>query len=713
MSGDDKFSIEDLIKNGEIILTGPVLDDDWGGWLGGPYISAALVRGALAQFSGDVKIRLNSGGGDAYEGEAIRAAISGNEGHVTIVVEGIAASAASLLLMGADTIEMSAGSMIMIHDPSSVARGNEDDMLKEAGLLSNLANVYATVYAARGGDTVANIRDLMKSETWLGPDCAVAAGLADAVLPAKSKTAMSAKKAKARHSEAVMALKACFEHFKKPSSAMSVAMTAVNDSVTPAESADTMEGNMAPKDLNRQTLIGDPAPTPKPQAQVTQEPAAPVDTAAIASNAAQAERNRIMDIRAQAAPFLAAGSLTHEIVDGLIDNGVTAEAASAKMMTAMADTAPLSPARVAGGQDEVDTRREAMIGAMMHTVSPSTAPLEGAATEYRGLRPKQLAMHLAGGRGGFSDHETIRAGMRSTTMMGGAYGVSDFSYITAEVMNRTLRDQYAARSHNWQLISRRRTASDFREMTTVRAGGDFELQKIEENGEYKQATIKDEGEGLKVANYGRVLTLTFEAIVNDDLGFFERIPMEFARSAAVLEARVVWGILRDNAKLKSDGTALFHTTHKNLAASGSVISVASMQLARSAMARQKALGSVAKDEFLNIMGNLLLGPDALEVALNQFVANTTPRTDADVNPYKNMDIVATPHLGTIAGGSDTAWYLIDKDTPPIEHAYLAGYEGPTILRSESRNPDNVDVIARHIFGAAPAEYRGVYKNPGA
>ena len=167
MSDGDKFTSDNLIKNGEIILSGPVLDDDWGSWRGGPYISAALVRGALAQVSGDVKVRLNSGGGDAYEGEAIRAALAGNEGHVTIIVEGLAASSASLLLMGADTIEMSAGSVIMIHDPSSVSIGNEDEMIKEAARLSNLANIYATVYAARSGDTVDDIRDLMRSETWL------------------------------------------------------------------------------------------------------------------------------------------------------------------------------------------------------------------------------------------------------------------------------------------------------------------------------------------------------------------------------------------------------------------------------------------------------------------------------------------------------------------------------------------------------------------
>lgn len=442
-------------------------------------------------------------------------------------------------------------------------------------------------------------------------------------------------------------------------------------------------------------------------------PATPqIDEKAIAANAVTMERERQTSIRTAAAPFLVSGALMAADVDLLIDEGVAADVASTRMMASMSDTAPLAPARVAGGQDQTDTNIEGMIGALMSSVAPGSAPLEGAAQQYRGMRLKNLAMHLAGSSRGFDEHAAIRGGMRSTSMMGGAHGVSDFAYITTEVMNRTLRAAYKKRSHTWQLISRRRTAADFREMHSARFGGDFELKALNENGEYKQATISDEAEGLKVSSYGRALTLTFEAIVNDDLGAFETVPQEFARAAATLEAKIVWAIIRSNAVLKSDSKALFHADHGNLSGSSSVISVTSVAAGRKAMWEQTPFGATDKDEFIEATPNLLIVPPALETTAGQFVADITPAKIADVNPFKSsLSPIVVPNLGASAGGSNAAWYLMDGDLPPVEHAYLEGFEGPTIQRTESTNPDNVNYTARHIFGAAPVESRGVWKNP--
>lgn len=694
-----------LIQSGEIVLTGPVLDDDWCQWREGACFSAPMVREALAEFEGDVTIRLNSGGGDAFEGEAIRSGIVGHDGAVTIIVEGLAASAASLLLMGADSIEMSAGSMVMIHDPSSVAIGNESEMLKEAARLGQLADVYATVYAARSGQESDAVRDLMRAETWLGPAESVAAGFADLVLEAKTKTGMTLKDARMEHGNAVAALQSCFDHFKRPSSAMSAALTAGSPSSTPAAVAGTQEGNMPDKKKT-------PVSAPKAAAPAAPQMAATeVDVQAV-EQAVTMERERAATIRTAAAPFMASGALMVADVDALIAEGVTADVASTRMMASMADTAPLAHARPRGGQDQDETNAEAMIGALMHSVAPGSAPLAGAATQFRGMRLKNLAMHLSGTTRSFDEHAAIKAGMRSTSMMGGAHGVSDFSYITTEVMNRTLRDAYKKRSHSWKLISRRRTAADFREMHSVRFGGDFELKGLDENGEYKQATLSDEAEGLIVKSYGRALALTFEAIVNDDLGVFETVPQEFARSAATLEAKIVWAIIRTNAVLKSDSKALFHADHKNLAGSGSAISVTSVGAGRKAMWEQQPFGAKDKDDFIEATPDYLIVPPALEVVAGQFVADTTPTKDGDANPFKSsLTPVTVPNIGAAAGGSDASWYLVDSDLPPVEHAYLEGFEGPTIQRAEGSNPDNVNFTARHIFGAAPVESRGVWKNP--
>jgi hypothetical protein len=348
-----------------------------------------------------------------------------------------------------------------------------------------------------------------------------------------------------------------------------------------------------------------------------------------------------------------------------------------------------------------------MISALMRDFS-------GPGQQYRGMRLRGLAMHLAGQTRGFADVDAIRNGMRSTSMMGGAHGVSDFAYITTEVMNRTLMAEYDRRGANWSVVTGAPLqASDFRELHAVRFGGDFQLKGIKDNGEYENATLADEAEGLKVERRGRTIGITFEAVVNDDMGAFNRIPREFAIASRMMENSMVWEILRTNAVLKSDGKAIFHSDHKNLAGSGAVISVATVGAARKAMWEQTAFGSKDKDDFLQIVADQLIVPPALELDALQFTTGTTPAKDADANPYKStLTPVTVPNLGAAAGGSDKAWYLVASDMPPISVAYLDGYEAPNVQTIEGMNPDKVTMNARHIFGAAASEYRGSYKNPG-
>ena len=142
--------------------------------------TASEVIAALAQVGdeNDVTIRLNSGGGIATEGSAIHAAIARHGGKTTVVVEGIAASAASLLAMAGDEIEMSLGSTMMIHDPSGFTFGTAADHEMSLRALNALATSFSTVYAAKSGRTAAQCRADMKAETWLTPEDAVAQGYA-------------------------------------------------------------------------------------------------------------------------------------------------------------------------------------------------------------------------------------------------------------------------------------------------------------------------------------------------------------------------------------------------------------------------------------------------------------------------------------------------------------------------------------------------------
>ena len=477
------------------------------------------------------------------------------------------------------------------------------------------------------------------------------------------------------------------------------------------EANEARKGETMSKDKTQTPAAVVPAAAAPAAAPVATPAATPVMSAAeaVAADKLKAERARVAGITENAA--LLPDHVSQADVAQMIADGTPLEDANKKMIRMAAASQPRT--RVHITRDESETKVEGIIGALMHKANPHMHKMEGAATDYRGLKLSTLAMHLAGQDRGFTtpDSDVVRAGLRSTVLMSGAMGVSDFAYITTEVMNRTLRAAYDRRPSTWRRISRQRTANDFRVLHSVSAGGDFELKPVSENGEYLQSAITDEAQGLKLAKYGRQITLTFEAIVNDDMGVFERIPGDFARAAGTLEAKLAWGAIRDNAKL-SDTKSLFHADHKNIG-TASAINIASVGEGRKKMWEQRPAGSKDKDAFIQVSPDLLFVPPALEVAAMQFVAATTATKTSDVNPFgSTLTPAVEPSLGAVAGGSDTAWYLFASDMPVLEHAYLDGYEAPTVMTKEGMNPDGVNMVARHIFAATPVEYRGAIKNAG-
>ncbi|RUV98306.1 Clp protease ClpP [Mesorhizobium sp. M5C.F.Ca.IN.020.14.1.1] len=165
-----------ILADGELTLSGDVGD----AWFGDSFTYSEVVI-LLAQIDDDAEltVRLNSGGGIATEGAAIHALLARRGGRTVVVVEGIAASAASLIAMAGETVTMAEGSIMMIHDPSGITFGTSDDHAKSIEGLEALATAYARVYAAKSGLTADQCREIMKRETWLTAAEAVAQGFAD------------------------------------------------------------------------------------------------------------------------------------------------------------------------------------------------------------------------------------------------------------------------------------------------------------------------------------------------------------------------------------------------------------------------------------------------------------------------------------------------------------------------------------------------------
>jgi ATP-dependent protease ClpP protease subunit len=150
------------------------------GWFG---VWAADVVDALASIKGSVEVHLNSPGGDVFDGLAIYAALKAHPGPVGMVVDGLAASAASFIAMAASPgkLEMTPNGTMMIHDAWGMAMGNAADMAEMADLLESSSDNIASIYAERTGLSTAECRDLMKAETWAVGQKAVDLRLADSV----------------------------------------------------------------------------------------------------------------------------------------------------------------------------------------------------------------------------------------------------------------------------------------------------------------------------------------------------------------------------------------------------------------------------------------------------------------------------------------------------------------------------------------------------
>jgi ATP-dependent protease ClpP protease subunit len=165
-----------LIKNGEILLYGRVgLSFFYNHFTEQEVIEALLELGD----QDEIVIRINSGGGDAFTGVTIYNYLKSIDAKVTIYVDGIAASAASVIAMAADKLVMNEGTTMMIHDPSSGVFGTVAEMQRSQNMLEKIGKQMAKLYSKRAKASADEIRDLMIEETWLTSDEAVEQGFAD------------------------------------------------------------------------------------------------------------------------------------------------------------------------------------------------------------------------------------------------------------------------------------------------------------------------------------------------------------------------------------------------------------------------------------------------------------------------------------------------------------------------------------------------------
>ena len=466
----------------------------------------------------------------------------------------------------------------------------------------------------------------------------------------------------------------------------------------------------------------------------TEAPVAPaINPEALKQEAQKAERLRNSELHDLAAKF--PKELNAEALKKYIEAGTSVQDVKNEILAAMAtasERTPIQHQRPEVLRDEVETRRELMAGALLHRYHPGRYKLEGDARQYRGMNLLRLAEECLTAAGiktrGMSPMELAANALSvngSHTLIGdniqrlGAMGTSDFPFILANVANKTLRAAYEAEVATWRPFCRQSNATDFKAKFVNQLGDAPNLELVPESGNFPTGSIPEARESYALRTYGKILPFTRQAIINDDMGAFTRLPELQGRAAQRCESDIVWGLITSNP-LMGDGVNLFNVaTHGNLITGpGTVINVANIGIARQLMRIQSGLvnadGSAAR---LNLVPKFLLVPTTREqIAIQYTQMPIVAATNANTNPWQGtITPIVEPRLDALAGIGTTAWYLVASpdQTDTIEFAYLEGQEGAYLETKIGFEVDGMQFKCRLDFGAKVIDQRAFVRNDGA
>lgn len=354
------------------------------------------------------------------------------------------------------------------------------------------------------------------------------------------------------------------------------------------------------------------------------------------------------------------------------------------------------------------TRDAALDGLLLRSGFRLEKPNAGA-NEFRGRSMLDICRELLEMKG-VNCRSMGRMELAGRALASGS--TSDLPYIFSSLVGRTLQQAYTEWPATWQPFVAIVPAMDFRDLHAVKLSGAPDLQGMNENGEYKTASFSDAKETYRVITKGIRVPLTRQMIINDDLRALTRIPQLFGVAAKRMEGDAVYSLITTNAAM-SDTVALFHADHKNLAATGTVISSTSLGIGRAAMRKQKGLSG----ERIDVIPAFLLVPVALEtdaeILLRSAALPTADMSAGVINPWAGkLTPIADPHLDD---NSVKSWYMLGhpNQAPVIEAAFLEGEEQPYVDQEIDFNSDAMMIKVRHDFGAGVVDHVGGYKNPGA
>jgi len=677
-------------KRAEILIHEPIGEN----WYGDGLTSRRFAKDLAALGEVDeILVRINSPGGAVFDSIAIYNALKGHGAKIEVLVEGLAASGASIIAMAGSNIQIALGAMFMIHNPWTIAMGEADDLREVADMLDQVAESMIDIYQAQTGIERKELKSILDAETWYGASAAVEKGFADETVGEAAEDDEN----KAAFRDRVSALG---QKFRVAADKQSLRIAA---SFIKSASADATRSNEM---------------KPEGASALTADDVKKAEAAAAAA-ARKAEADRRGAIRTAFGKFAA---LHRDLLDACLDDQeCTAEVAQQKLLAKLGEGA--TPAAGAGAIVVThDEREKFLAGAENAILVRAGIAKPEAGNEFRGMGIADLAI-AALRRANIPVAGLTRSQIASRVFA--THTTSDFPNLLSNTAGKVLRKAYGEFAHNWKRCFAKGSVSDFKVHPRIQIGSFAALATIPEGGEYTYGTTAEEYENASAATKGKAIQFTRQMLINDDLGGFLTRATQMGRAAArTVNADAFTYLISGSSghgPTMADTGQMFNATavttaggHANLTSSGTAISVASIGVGRTAMRKQK---DKALNQTLNIEPKVLLCSVLKEDLANEIVKSRTKdgqSNSAIINVHENrVEVVSDPVIDGL--NSALSWYLLANplDVPVLEVVFLDGVEEPFIDERIEFSTDALDLKVRLDYGVANGDWRGGYKNVGA
>ena len=451
------------------------------------------------------------------------------------------------------------------------------------------------------------------------------------------------------------------------------------------------------------------------------------NTAAAVEQAVAAETQRCATINeicarhgmaADAPAFITGNKSVDDVRKVVLDKLATLDAGGERNVATRVSTVKDEHATRMAGMEEAILRKIDAGAALtdngrrfagMSMVEMGRSYLQSVGVDTMGMAPVDVASNML-------RHQV--AGMQTRA---GIHTSTDMPSLLGNIANRRLRTAYDLYQPTYRLWARRGpNAPDFKNINVIQLSDAPDLMKVNEAGEFKYGTLTESGEAYKVITNGRIVSVTRQAMVNDDLRGFDRVIGGFGNSAARLENRLAYSILTTNANM-ADGVALFAAGRGNLLTGApSALSLTALSDARKALRKQTGLkpATDAVAPNLNLNPKWFIVPSDLETLAYQLTSSQyMPTAQSGINEFAaggrtSLTAIVEPLLDQ---ASVTAFYVMadNAQIDTVEYCYLDGYEGPRIDTQMGFDVDGIQVRCAHDFAVKDIDFRGMVKSNGA